>query len=50
VANWVEQYRRMWEQRLDRLEDYLREVQESPADKPARKARSPKRKSKGQVR
>lgn len=24
VADWVQQYRAMWEQRLDRLEDYLR--------------------------
>src|SRR5262245_44059268 len=29
VAAWVEQYRRMWEQRLDRLEGYLSEVQET---------------------
>src|SRR5436190_2100484 len=49
VADWVEQYRRMWEQRLDRLEDYLREVQEPPVDKPARKRPSPKRKLKGPV-
>jgi DNA-binding transcriptional ArsR family regulator len=27
VADWVEQYRRHWEERLDRLEDYLRELQ-----------------------
>ncbi|HEV8694207.1 MAG TPA: metalloregulator ArsR/SmtB family transcription factor [Lysobacter sp.] len=27
VSNWVEQYRRMWEQRFDRLDDYLRELQ-----------------------
>ncbi|TJZ76229.1 ArsR/SmtB family transcription factor [Chitiniphilus eburneus] len=27
VADWVEEYRRFWEQRLDRLEDYLRELQ-----------------------
>ncbi|MBT2145003.1 MULTISPECIES: metalloregulator ArsR/SmtB family transcription factor [unclassified Rhodanobacter] len=26
VADWVQQYRAMWEQRLDRLEDYLREL------------------------
>jgi DNA-binding transcriptional ArsR family regulator len=26
VADWVQQYRTMWEQRLDRLEDYLREL------------------------
>jgi DNA-binding transcriptional ArsR family regulator len=27
VADWVETYRMAWEQRLDRLDDYLREVQ-----------------------
>jgi DNA-binding transcriptional ArsR family regulator len=27
AAGWVDQYRRLWEQRLDRLEDYLRELQ-----------------------
>ncbi|HEY8010951.1 MAG TPA: metalloregulator ArsR/SmtB family transcription factor [Rudaea sp.] len=27
VAEWVEHYRRHWEQRFDRLESYLREVQ-----------------------
>ncbi|HEX5339994.1 MAG TPA: metalloregulator ArsR/SmtB family transcription factor [Gammaproteobacteria bacterium] len=27
VADWVEQYRRFWEQKFDRLEDYLRELQ-----------------------
>jgi DNA-binding transcriptional ArsR family regulator len=27
VADWVEQYRRQWEARLDRLDDYLRELQ-----------------------
>jgi len=27
VADWLEQYRQMWEQRLDRLEDYLRDLQ-----------------------
>jgi DNA-binding transcriptional ArsR family regulator len=26
VADWVQQYRTMWEQRLDRLEDYLRNL------------------------
>jgi DNA-binding transcriptional ArsR family regulator len=30
AAGWVEQYRRLWEQRLDRLEDYLREAQAHP--------------------
>lgn len=27
VSNWVEHYRRFWEESFDRLEEYLREVQ-----------------------
>ena len=27
VANWVERYRDQWEQRFDRIDDYLRELQ-----------------------
>lgn len=27
VADWIEDYRQMWEQRLDRLEDYLHDLQ-----------------------
>jgi|SRR5712691_2204692 len=27
IADWVVQYRRFWEERLDRLEDYLRKLQ-----------------------
>ena len=27
VSDWVEAYRRMWEQRLDRLEEYLQRLQ-----------------------
>src|SRR5829696_5033053 len=27
VDDWLEEYRRLWEQRLDRLEDYLHESQ-----------------------
>ncbi|WP_345949341.1 MULTISPECIES: metalloregulator ArsR/SmtB family transcription factor [unclassified Mucilaginibacter] len=27
VANWVEQYRKLWESRFDSLEDYLKEIQ-----------------------
>ena len=30
LADWVEQYRLMWGENLDRLEDYLREIQSSP--------------------
>jgi DNA-binding transcriptional ArsR family regulator len=28
AADWLEEYRRFWEESLDRLEDYLRELQE----------------------
>lgn len=28
VANWVDEYRRFWEERFDRLDEYLRELQE----------------------
>jgi DNA-binding transcriptional ArsR family regulator len=27
AAHWIEYYRRFWEERLDRLEDYLRKLQ-----------------------
>ena len=27
VDGWLEQYRRLWEERLDRLDDYLRRLQ-----------------------
>ena len=32
VAKWLEHYRRHWEERFDRLDDYLREIQTE--DKP----------------
>ena len=28
AADWLEHYRHLWEQRLDRLDDYLRELQQ----------------------
>ena len=34
VADWIEQYRQFWEQRLDRLEDYLRDLQRVAAESP----------------
>ena len=42
VDDWLEEYRRLWEQRLDRLEDYLRTLQRSrrrtkPTKKPEKK-------------
>lgn len=35
VAEWAEEYRRIWEARFDRLDDYLRELQ----DKEKKRAR-----------
>jgi DNA-binding transcriptional ArsR family regulator len=32
AADWVEQYRHTWEERFDRLDDYLRQVQEEQTD------------------
>ena len=31
VASWVEQYRRLWEARLERLDQYLRDLQRQEA-------------------
>jgi DNA-binding transcriptional ArsR family regulator len=30
AADWLERYRRFWEQSLDRLDDYLRDLQTRP--------------------
>ena len=38
VADWAERYRDIWEQRLDRLDDYLQELQ-TKEKKHARKQR-----------
>jgi DNA-binding transcriptional ArsR family regulator len=35
VADWAEHYRTLWEQRLDRLQDYLNELQ-SPVPRPTK--------------
>jgi DNA-binding transcriptional ArsR family regulator len=32
ASNWIEQYREFWEARLDRLDDYLRELQSREKD------------------
>jgi Predicted transcriptional regulators len=32
VADWVEEYRRVWDERLDRLDGYLRERQRKEQD------------------
>jgi DNA-binding transcriptional ArsR family regulator len=44
VDDWLEEYRRLWEQRLDRLEEYLRTLQtEPPQGKPRGKKPEKKR-------
>lgn len=51
VDEWLDQYRRFWEDRLDRLEDYLRRLQSQGGDKPPKpprkRRRSKKRPGKG---
>ncbi|MBI4082129.1 MAG: winged helix-turn-helix transcriptional regulator [Candidatus Lambdaproteobacteria bacterium] len=44
VADWVEPYRRNWEEKLDRLDAYLRELQTKP------KGGGPKEKRHGRKR
>jgi DNA-binding transcriptional ArsR family regulator len=44
VAEWIEGYRRFWEQSLDRLEDYLQELQANEA-KVAKERKRGRRKS-----
>ena len=44
VDEWLEEYRRLWEQRIDRLEDYLRMLQsDTPQEKAPRKKQEKKR-------
>lgn len=38
VDDWLERYRRFWEERLDRLEDYLNTLQATEMPEPAAKA------------
>lgn len=53
LDDWLDQYRQFWEQRLDRLEDYLRELQGLPpkgskdGSKGPRKPRPPKKRKAG---
>lgn len=37
ATDWMEQYRQLWEERLDRLEDYLLELQGKPVKHAPRK-------------
>jgi DNA-binding MarR family transcriptional regulator len=46
--DWLEEYRRLWEERLDRLDDYLRilqtqESKDKQGDKPRNQHKYPKR-------
>jgi DNA-binding transcriptional ArsR family regulator len=40
VSDWVEQYRRFWEESFDRLDEYLRELQATEAKPRASKERA----------
>jgi DNA-binding transcriptional ArsR family regulator len=42
VDDWLERYRKLWEGRLDRLEDYLRTLQADEAGGGARRKKSDK--------
>lgn len=48
ISNWVERYRRFWEESFDRLDTYLREIQSKEnaarSNKPKSGARSKKKK------
>ena len=44
AVDWLEQYRRFWEESLDRLDDYLQELQRNER-KPNRKKRSEERRN-----
>jgi DNA-binding transcriptional ArsR family regulator len=40
AADWIDRYRRLWEERFDRLEGYLRELQaQRPVDAPRKQER-----------
>ncbi len=45
ATDWMEQYRQFWEERFDRLEEYLKELQAQ--EKPAPVKATPKRKKNG---
>ena len=45
ISNWVERYRRFWEESFDRLDAYLREIQ-SKEDRSTQKKGSPRDRNK----
>ncbi len=50
VADWIEQYRRFWDARLDRLEAYLAEIQRAENVPPAPEKSPPAKKRRGAAR
>ena len=47
ISNWVERYRKFWEESFDRLDAYLREIQaKEPAKEPRQKTKTGGRKKK----
>ena len=47
LDEWLEQYRQFWEERLDRLDDYLRKLQGREPPQPPQPPKPPKEKSRG---
>jgi len=45
ISNWIERYRKFWEQSFDRLDAYLREIQ-SKVSEPKRKKGKPRSRKK----
>ncbi len=42
VAEWLEQYRRLWEESFDRLDDYIKEIQKEEQQNAKRKSKGKK--------
>lgn len=42
ATDWLEQYRRFWEQRFDRLDEYLRDLQQKDKTNASRRKRKKK--------
>ncbi|MBP7513484.1 MAG: winged helix-turn-helix transcriptional regulator [Flavobacteriales bacterium] len=47
ATDWMEQYRQFWEERFDRLEDYLKELQAQEKPAPEKVATKRKRNASG---
>ena len=44
ASDWIERYRHIWESRLDRLGDYLKELKQREKDKEKKHGRNPRSK------